>query len=503
MSNIAISNQDKSAVVGYLLDTADFSTTSPNLPQSLALLGEATDAAQSTLNLTPTLVTSAQQAGQLYGFGSPIYNVIRILKPIFGGGIQVPITVYAQAVAGGAVAKVIDITPTGTATASGTHTVVISGRRGLDGQAYDVSIVSGDTVAIIAGKIRDAVNVILGAPVTMTAVSTKATATSKWSGLTSNDLNIYIDTNGNTLGMTYAVATTAAGSGTPSVSAALGLIGNKWETAILNSYGAVSAVMLALEAWNGVPDPVNPTGRFAAIVGKPAVAYTGSVLDNPSSIASGRTSQVTIAICPAPLSLGFPFEAAANMAALHLPIANDTPEKDVSSNSYPDMPTPVYIGTMSIYDNRNAYLQLGCSTVDLVNGSYMVKDFVTTYAPIGETPPQFSYVRTLYQIDMNVKFAYQLKEQIFVVNKVIANDDDILTIDDYIKPKMWRSAIGAIADDLVSRGLIVDSGFMRDNTIVKLSTSNPNRFNTSFKYKRSGVVMVSSTTAIAGFNFGV
>jgi len=68
MGNLAVSSADISAVVGYLLDTEDFSVSSPNLPQSLAVLGEANDANQGTLSLVPTGVTSAQQAGQLYGY---------------------------------------------------------------------------------------------------------------------------------------------------------------------------------------------------------------------------------------------------------------------------------------------------------------------------------------------------------------------------------------------------------------------------------------------------
>jgi hypothetical protein len=55
---------------------------------------------------------------------------------------------------------------------------------------------------------------------------------------------------------------------------------------------------------------------------------------------------------------------------------------------------------------------------------------------------------------------------------------------------------------LVRRGLIVDAQFSKDNTTVELSGTNPDRLNTNFKYKRSGVARISSTTAEAGFNYG-
>ena len=56
--------------------------------------------------------------------------------------------------------------------------------------------------------------------------------------------------------------------------------------------------------------------------------------------------------------------------------------------------------------------------------------------------------------------------------------------------------------DLSSRGLIVDTDFSTESTTVGISSTNPDRFETFFGYKRSGFGRVISTTAEAGFNFG-
>ena len=58
----------------------------------------------------------------------------------------------------------------------------------------------------------------------------------------------------------------------------------------------------------------------------------------------------------------------------------------------------------------------------IMNGLYRVQDFVTTYHPTGELPPQYRYVRNLV-IDWNVRFSYLL-EQIYVVDHALANDND-------------------------------------------------------------------------------
>lgn len=502
MSSNAVGAERVSKIVGYKIVKGDFRQVTPNLPQRIAILGEANNAEQGSLSLTPVEITSAQQAGQLYGFGSPIYHIMRILRPPTGdviGGI--PTVVYPQAEAAGATAKVLEVTPTGVATGNGTHTVMIAGRAGQEGVFYDINIETGDTTADITAKIEDAVNNVLGSPVSATSTDYEATLTSKWKGLTADDISVTVDTNDNDLGITYSVVSTQSGSGTPSIAAALALFANDWNTIVVNTYGTVTSILDALEAFNGIPDPSTPTGRYTGIIMKPFIALTGSTADDPTGITDTRLNDVTIAICPAPGSAGLPFEAAANMARLFARQAQDTPHLDVSGKAYPDMPTPTSIGSMASYENRDAFVKKGCSTVDLVAGQYQVQDFVTTYHPLGETPPQFRYCRNL-MLDFNVRFGYYVLELIHVVDHAIANDDDTVSASKIVKPKMWKQVLDKYAEDLVTRGLIVDVTFMQDSIEVNISTTNPDRLETFFRYKRSGFTRIASTTAEAGFNFG-
>ena len=66
----AVGSERISKIVGYKITKGDFSNVTPNLPQRIAVLGEANTANQGALNLTPVQVISAQQAGELYGFGA-------------------------------------------------------------------------------------------------------------------------------------------------------------------------------------------------------------------------------------------------------------------------------------------------------------------------------------------------------------------------------------------------------------------------------------------------
>lgn len=503
MSSDAIGQERISRVVGYKITKGNFAETSTNLPQRVAILGEANTANQATMDLEPTQFTSLQQIGAKYGYGSPIYLACRILFPVNGGGLGgIPVYVYPQAQASGATAKIIEVDVTGVATDNATHTIVVGGRYNLDGSSYDISIVKGDTQAQIHAKIEDAINNVLGSPVSCVSDDYVSTLTTKWAGLTAQGLVVSVDTNGKSAGLTYSVNTTQPGSATPSITSSLAQFGNIWNTIVVNTYGTVDSIMDALEAFNGVPDPENPTGRFVGNIMKPFIALTGSVADDPSSITDSREDQVTIAICPAPLSSGFPLEAAANMCLLFAVKEQNNPHLDVCGTSYKDMPTPTSIGSMGTYNNRDIIVKKGCSTVDLVAGKYQVQDFVTTYHPEGENPPQFRYCRNL-MLDFNIRYKYFLLEQIYVVDKAITDDNTITTVSNVISPKDWKGILNTFADTLSLEGLIADPSFMKDSIAVNLSTTNPDRIETFFRYKRTGIARISATTAEAGFNFGI
>ena len=498
----AVPTERISKIVGYQLAAGDFSTTSPNLPQRVAIFAEANTSNQTQIPSNGLSVTSATQAGQVFGFGSPVHSIMRILRPVTGGGIGgIPTIVYAQDEAGSATAKQISITPTGTATANATHTLVIAGRRGVDGELYNFTVVEGDTANDVATKINDAINNVLGSPVSATETTGVVTAETKWAGVTADEVTISIDTNDNDAGMTYAFADDQAGAGVPDVGADLSKIGEEWDTIVINGYGTESDVMDALESFNGVPSNTNPTGRYTGTIMRPFVAVTGSTDEDPSSITDSRDDQVTISIAPAPLSNGLHYEAAANVTRLLARQAQDSPHLDISGMKYPDMPTPDAIGKMNDQGERDFIVKKGCSTVKLASNSYEMVDFVTTYHPSDEPIPQYRFVRNL-MIDFNVRYAYYLKELQVVVDHAIAANGDIVSVTRVVKPKQWASVVSELAEDLARRALIADVGFMQDSIRVQISATNPDRLETDFKYKRTGFARISATIATAGFNFG-
>jgi len=499
----AVGLERRARVAGYRITKGFFNETSANLNQIIAIFGEANTANQGTLDIKKKEVTSAQEAGELYGFGSPIHQIIRILRPVNSPGVAgIPTVVFPQESDGASTETSIEWTATGNATKNATHTLKVNGRDSLDFQTYDYSVVKNDTPTQTAEKIVLAVNSVLGSPFTATSSLGVVTFVTKWKGVTSDTASVTISNEGEAAGVTYSQTNKTSGAGTVDLAPSFTQFGSVWYNSVINPY---ADKLDEFEQINGVPFGVTPTGRYNAIDFKPFLAFFGSVendKDNLISItnATDRINQVTNVLCPAPDSDGFSWEAAANMVRLSSRIMQDTPQLTVNNQSYADMPVPDsgVIGDMADYNNRDLFVKNGCSTVILENGAYKVQDLVTTYHPEGEIPLQYAYPRNL-NIDFNVREGYGILETLSVKDHVIIADNQVSDAKKTIKPRQWQSILYDYFEDLATRALITEPEFSKESCSVQRGETNPDRFETFFRYKRTGIARIESTTVEVGF----
>ena len=342
----AIGQERRSRVAGYKITTL-FENVTTNLPQRIAILAEANNAQQTSLSTDARELTSAQQSGNLYGYGSPIHQIMRILRPISGDGVgrntyssfsyRKKQAEQPQRLTFGRLQ--------GHQTQTQLHTVVVNGRNSLDFQNYSFTVLTTDTTATIASKIADAVNGVANSPITATTSTNTVTFTTKWNGTSSAELTTRIDVGDANAGVTYTQTTVTAGTGTPDLSTALNQFGETWYTIVINPFGSDSTVLQTLEQFNGVPDPDNPTGRWAGRIFMPFMAFFGNKLSTVSGLraitdATARVSQVTNVLCAAPNSEAFSGEIAANVVTLFARTAQDDPHLDINNQSYPRLPSP-------------------------------------------------------------------------------------------------------------------------------------------------------------------
>lgn len=157
---------DASAVARVLGITTQFKDLRAGgallLPQRLAILAQG--ASDSVFSTDKFQITSAPQAGERYGWGSPIHLIARQLFPQNGDGIgTVPVTVYPLEDDAGGVAAAGDITPSGSQTEQASYVVKVNN---IVSEPFVLT--TSDTVTTICAKIGEAINAVLEMPVKVT-----------------------------------------------------------------------------------------------------------------------------------------------------------------------------------------------------------------------------------------------------------------------------------------------------------------------------------------------
>lgn len=344
-----------------------------------------------------------------------------------------------------------------------------------------------------------------------TLTTNSASLLANWKGATSEDITVNVlpyaygsPASYNAAGLSYAITEIAAGTGTPNLTATLAKFQNTWFTIVDSGWGILNTVTNAYYITaNGNAN--TQSGRYDPLVFKPAIYVVGNVTDSTTSsadtiITEALLNEMTIAVASEPLSLGLPMEAASSYAVNLALIANNTPNIDIQDIPLPDsvdiIPGGANPAQSANYTLRNTLMQSGMTTVIYNNGIYRPQDFVTTYAPLGEYPPAFRYPSDLMK-DFNIKFRFDNIRNNVIGNKQIANDNDIVTVPNVVKPKDIVAALTGLANDLVAEGFITNAKKMINSISVVINASNVDRFDISFGYDRSGVARVVSNVATA------
>ena len=493
----AVAPNRVSSVLGYEIVKGLAGVTGGYLPQRIAIIAEANSDKQAGLS-TKFQFTSADEVATEMGYGSPGHlAAIRLRGLIDVGGI--PTIMFPLPEAGAAVAQLNSITTTGTATKSATQYIIIAGKY------IAFTVAKDETGDDILNKIKDAVNAILDTAMTAGAVAINALPmTAKWLGQTSADITIEFA--GDDIGLTFVIAETAAGAGEVLPTDALALFGSEWNTIVVNGLGSTTTILDAYELFNG--NSTDKTGRYNAEDFKPCVVVTGTILndkDNLIAITDSRKIEQTNILMPAPKSLSLPLEIAAVTVGVYAPRVEVDPKSDILDAVLTGLTPPqdLEAGDMDIYDNRDFVVKGGCCTVTLVDGNYIVKDFVTTYHPVGEEPPQFRWVRNLAGIDFNVAYRTLFIDETFIKGKTILPDSNPSIDPNVIKPKDAKGLmINKLFIPFANDGIFSESEYSIDNSVVEINGTNPDRFDFSLPYKRSGFARILSTTVIANFNLG-
>lgn len=335
----------------------------------------------------------------------------------------------------------------------------------------------------------------LGDFFTISVPATDVQLTSKWKGVSAND--IFIEVIGEALGTTFTVTQPTGGLVNPDVDDGLGLVGDIWETLFLNAMESTDTVTLGKFSTFG-------EGRWGELVRKPMIAFSGNTdaaVADATTVPGARRTDRTNSQLVAPGSNNLPFVVAARQLARIAVVANENAPTDYGSQSATGL-VPGPDEDQWTYPERDLAVKTGSSTSTVKDGIVSIADVVTYYRPAGDPTPAYRFAVDIVKL-MNIIFNIDL---IFAVPEwdgaPLIPDDQPTTNAKARKPKSATAAMAAMADSLGLAAIISDPEAAKASIVSVIDSGNPKRLNTEITVKLAGNTNIISATLKFGFFFG-
>ena len=225
-------------------DNSGALTGTAAVPYKLLVLGQQ-NADATAPALTPVRITGADQAGEMFGRGSMLHNMLRLIK-----GANSHLETWALPAKDNSAGKkaAATVTLSGRATASGTLYLYI------DGQAVSCAVTADEELSATAARLASAINAENSLPVTASAPSEDGgavvTLTCRWPGESGNGLSAAVSLYGEDVpaGLGVACAEFAGGSGDPDIDEVIAALGDEqWHGIVLPWTGKAGLASLAAE----------------------------------------------------------------------------------------------------------------------------------------------------------------------------------------------------------------------------------------------------------------
>ena len=337
-------------------------------PYTALIMGQKLSPGTAEYNV-PILVTSDEQATELFGVGSMLTGMVKAYRKDDSFT-----ELYAMALEDdntGVEAKGV-ITCSGIASDSGTIFLYINGRR------LTIKVTSADTAAEVAGAIIAAINADLELPITAAVDGEDATVvnlTCRWTGESGNDIDIrtnYYVGEALPAGIFLQITPMASGTVDPDVEEAFAALGDfKHYNIIAFPYTGTSNLVLLDEELE------DRWGPLRQLEGLAFVSIRGTV-GNLSTFGNSHNSQ-NLCVVHASGTPTATWEVAANAAALAAYYGNIDPARPFQTLPMNSVMAPAMADRFTLQE-RNILLYDGISTwkVDDAN-TIRAERFVTSY----------------------------------------------------------------------------------------------------------------------------
>lgn len=426
------------------------------------LMGTKTTAGTAEAN-TLVLVTSIAQAKLLFGAGSVLAGMFEafITNNSFTQVWAMPLDENGAGVAASG-----SYTFSGTASAAGTLSAMIAGRR------VQVAVSSGNNNVSIATALAAAINADADLPVTASALSGAVTLTAKCKGETGNDIDLrvnYYDGESTPSGITVSISAMASGATNPVLTAAIAALGDEWFQVIGCAYRDASnlaALKVEMDSRWG------PIRQIDGHVIAAASGTVGAMQTLGSTLNDKHLTVVSTQKSPTPA-----YEVAAESAAITSYYGSIDPARPLQTLGYSWTKAPARADRYT-QPERNTLLYSGIATLRVSStGAVTVERMITTYQlnEAGGSDPAYLDIETLLTLQY-IRWDWRNYILVKYPRHKLANDGTRYGAGQAIMtPLLMKAEAVSKFSDWETAGLVEGFEQFKRDLIVERNASDPNR----------------------------
>jgi phage tail sheath gpL-like len=450
----------------FELDNSQANTAQAN--QRALIIGQITSAGIATPNV-PIICGGTGDAKNQGGANSMLANMVAAyrLNDSFGEVWMLPL-----ADAGGATAATGSIAFTSPPTAAGTLSLYIAGN------VVSVPVTASQTTSSIATAVAAAIAAIPQMPVTAVASTNTVNLTAVNKGLCGNEIDIrfnyYGTANGEVLpaGVAYTITAMSGGATNPTLTTALGNLGNMTFDFIACPYTDATSLNAVQQLLN------DQTGRWSwtqQLYGHAFYAYAATFA-NQTTLGLSRNNQheTILGFYGSPTPSWLWASALCGQAAVSVRADPGVPLQYLPLQGVLAPP----VSSQFLPSQRETLLYDGISTFTVEqDGTVQTENVITTYQTNAQGVADNSYleVETMFQLMLEIRTLQAMLTSKYARAKLADNGSKPAAGSNLVTPNTIRADIVALYQERTDAGFTQNSAAFEAALVVQKNQVNPNR----------------------------
>lgn len=373
--------------------------------------------------------------------------------------------------AAGAVAATGSILFSTAPTASGVISLYIAG------QVVSVPVTAAQATTAIATAVAAAINAIGPMPVTAAVTASTVTLTADNKGLCGNDIDIrmnyYGTANGEStpVGLAYTITAMASGATNPTLTTALGNLGNQTFDFIVNPYTDAASLNAVQQLLN------DQTGRWSftsQLYGHSFGALRGTFSTlTTAGIARNNQHETLMGFFDSPTPNWLWASALAAQAAVSVRADPGVPLQYLTLLGVLAPP----IASQFVPNQRETLLFDGISTFLVNTGAVEIENCITTYQlnPQGVADSSYLEVETMFQLMLEIRTLQSMLLSKFARCKLASNNSRPPAGSNLVTPNTIAAEIVALYNERADAGFVQNAAAFAQSLTVQQNAINPDR----------------------------